>query len=58
MFDHSSYSKYLFKHVNLQVVFEFSLLIKQIIAKYVIIFLIRQWSNINKKINNDNNLVR
>jgi hypothetical protein len=38
MFTHSSYLKYLFKYVKLQVVFEFSLLIKQIIVKYMIIF--------------------
>jgi hypothetical protein len=38
--------------------FEFSLLIKQIIVKYIIIFnfLIRRMININKKVNNDNNL--
>jgi hypothetical protein len=39
MFDHSSYSKYEFKYAKLEVLFQFSLVIKQIIKNYMIIFI-------------------
>jgi hypothetical protein len=36
MFDRSSYSKYEFKYSKFYIIFQFSLVIKQIITKYMI----------------------